>query len=596
MLVSLKFPIKQALTRDSRSVGTLLQTIANIKNKGVEAKGDVLFNSRRLRPSDRTQVLSYVAQEAPLLGEFTVHESLWFAARLYFGYFEVDRKTIQAKIDDVIDAVSLDECRDVVVGNLFFRGLSGGQRKRLSIALELISSPACLILDEPTSGLDSAAAFNLLQSLRELAKLGHTLIASLHQPSSKMWAEFSNVMLMSQGHCVYFGSADGAVDYFASIGYKCPDHFNPSDYFSGLLSTDFSMFDNLDVKSAEELAEVYNKSATKRMELAVHLENVDKGRKTLAVGNKKTSRLSGRLSKGMMSVTADNRKYDNLNDDEPRKLFQSNASMKRAGFFSTLFTLLHRFLMSLYRDPGVLLARVGVYIGLGLTLGLFYLNIGRSYDTNALLARASVCLAQVGFYSFLNIAAVPFIMENRHVMDRERKNGAYSVGAYVVADILTIVPASAVLALVASVLVVFMVSLNNFGRFFLGMWVLLFTAECLVQAVSCLFAKMEAAVATCAGAFGVLTLCSGFLTPIAEMNWAIRWISYVSPLRYAFRLFLTNEVIDMNTTDSLQFPSGDALLDFFGINDSDYWTDLGIILALACGYAICIDLGLRFLR
>lgn len=113
----------------------------------MEITGNVLFNSRRLKTSDRRQLVSYVAQDTALAGEFTVRETLFFYAQMYFGVYSSTRHAMAEKIEDVILSVGLKSCEHVRVGSLFFRGLSGGQKKRLAIAIELISSPSVLICD-----------------------------------------------------------------------------------------------------------------------------------------------------------------------------------------------------------------------------------------------------------------------------------------------------------------------------------------------------------------------------------------------------------------------------------------------------------------
>lgn len=108
--------------------------------------------------------------------------------------------------------MGLQECADSVIGNWHLRGISGGEKKRLSIALEIITMPKILFLDEPTSGLDSASAFFVVQSLRNIARDGRTVISSVHQPSSEVFALFDDLFLLSGGETVYFGEAKMAVE------------------------------------------------------------------------------------------------------------------------------------------------------------------------------------------------------------------------------------------------------------------------------------------------------------------------------------------------------------------------------------------------
>ena len=122
----------------------------------------------------------------------------------------------KGEIDDVVEAtimeMGLQECSDRVVGNWHLRGISGGEKKRLSIALEILTRPRLLFLDEPTSGLDSASAFFVIQTLRNIARDGRTVISSIHQPSSEVFALFDDLFLLSSGETVYFGDAKMAVE------------------------------------------------------------------------------------------------------------------------------------------------------------------------------------------------------------------------------------------------------------------------------------------------------------------------------------------------------------------------------------------------
>ena len=120
------------------------------------------------------------------------------------------------------------------------KGVSGGERKRASIGVELITNPSLIFLDEPTTGLDSFTALQVMQTLKDLAIGGRTIITTIHQPNSDIYAMFDRLMLLAQGKIVYFNQASLAVDYFGSLGsqYACPAWNNPSDFFMDILSAD----------------------------------------------------------------------------------------------------------------------------------------------------------------------------------------------------------------------------------------------------------------------------------------------------------------------------------------------------------------------
>lgn len=108
--------------------------------------------------------------------------------------------------------------------------LSGGERKRLSIALELVSKPNILFLDEPTSGLDEISALQCIRLLRQLALEGRTIVCTIHQPSPIMLSNFNHIYMMIKGQCVYQGNPNALVDFLQQNGYECPKTYSPTDY------------------------------------------------------------------------------------------------------------------------------------------------------------------------------------------------------------------------------------------------------------------------------------------------------------------------------------------------------------------------------
>ena len=135
--------------------------------------------------------------------------------------------------------LGLVACADTLVGNQRVRGVSGGERKRVNIGVELLNDPPLVFLDEPTSGLDSFQAQSVMETLRKLARAGRTVVASVHQPRSSIYAMLDRVMLLSGGRTVYFGTAgDAAAAHFAAAGYPVPIGFNPADHFMDVICVD----------------------------------------------------------------------------------------------------------------------------------------------------------------------------------------------------------------------------------------------------------------------------------------------------------------------------------------------------------------------
>ncbi|MEE6523764.1 hypothetical protein FKM82_022801 [Ascaphus truei] len=141
-------------------------------------------------------------------------------------------------VEDVIAELRLRQCAKTKVGNEFTRGVSGGERRRVSIGVQLLWNPGILILDEPTSGLDSFTAHNLVITLSRLARGNRLVLLSIHQPRSDIFRLFDLVLLLSSGATIYSGTARDMVQYFTSIGYPCPKYCNPADFYVDLTSVD----------------------------------------------------------------------------------------------------------------------------------------------------------------------------------------------------------------------------------------------------------------------------------------------------------------------------------------------------------------------
>jgi len=218
---------------------TLLNLLAGrvTSAKGSKSSGRVLVNEEKRDFSKFRQVASYVLQDDDLFAELTVREQVEFGAMLRLPNTMPTEKK-QLAVDRVITELSLSKVANTNIGNELTRGVSGGERKRVSIGTELVTNPSMLFLDEPTSGLDAFNALNVITTLRRLAYNGRTVVTTIHQPRSNIFSQFDMLLLLSQGRVMYFGPAQDAVAYFSALNFHCPAQFNPADYFIDLISVD----------------------------------------------------------------------------------------------------------------------------------------------------------------------------------------------------------------------------------------------------------------------------------------------------------------------------------------------------------------------
>ncbi|KAF4314968.1 hypothetical protein JM18_009689, partial [Phytophthora kernoviae] len=237
---------------------TLVDLLADRISSG-DMTGSIELNGAERVTKTFRAVTSYVAQEDTLLGSFTVVETMRMAAKLSLPN-SVMMTDIHSRVESVLDAMGLNASRNTLVGDIFRKGLSGGQKRRLSIAIELLSNPSVLILDEPTSGLDSSSAHNVMKFILKLCKEGKTVLCTIHQPSSLVYDMFSNVIVLSEGQTVYCGSRSYMIPHFSSIGFDCPKYMNPAEFFVNLVNTDFD--GHVDVT---KLVYAYAQSDVKRL-------------------------------------------------------------------------------------------------------------------------------------------------------------------------------------------------------------------------------------------------------------------------------------------------------------------------------------------
>jgi ABC-type multidrug transport system ATPase subunit len=213
---------------------SLLDILANRKKQSSDLSGWTCFTDAD--STDNGLFFNYVPQEDSLLGSFTVTETLQYAFALGPKH-AAPAEGAQDEIANVISLLGLDVCKDTKVGDIFSKGISGGQKRRLSLAVALLSGPKGLLLDEPTSGLDSASALGVLKALRGIAiTYDIPIVATIHQPSSEMWNLFTKVCLLSKGELVYFGPSQASMAHFAYHGHPCPQFSNPADFFLGLIN------------------------------------------------------------------------------------------------------------------------------------------------------------------------------------------------------------------------------------------------------------------------------------------------------------------------------------------------------------------------
>ncbi|KAL4784572.1 hypothetical protein BJX76DRAFT_326959 [Aspergillus varians] len=214
---------------------TFLDLLARKNKRGI-VQGNFYVNGEKVDDSDFKSMIGFVDQEDTMLPTLTVHETILTSALLRLPR-DMSRASKEQRVIEVEKQLGIYKIKDQLIGSEegSGRGISGGEKRRVGIACELVTSPSILFLDEPTSGLDAFNAFNVVECLVTLAKTyNRTVIFTIHQPRSNIVALFDRLILLANGKTVYSGPFSTCQQYFDNAGYACPPGFNIADYLVDL--------------------------------------------------------------------------------------------------------------------------------------------------------------------------------------------------------------------------------------------------------------------------------------------------------------------------------------------------------------------------
>ncbi|KAG4440503.1 hypothetical protein IFR05_004038 [Cadophora sp. M221] len=540
---------------------TLLNVLAHRDAAvGARVEGVTLINGSSPSAGAFRRMTCYVEQEDALIGSLTVRETLHFAARLAHKN-TISKADRIKRIDGLLDSFGLRHQQHTLIGTPIRKGISGGQKRRVSVAAQLITAPKIMFLDEPTSGLDSAASYEVIQYIKEVAKRNNLIvIASIHQPSTSTFQMFDKLLLLSGGKPFYFGSVEGVEPHFQSLGFPMPFRTNPAEFILDLMNIDFASHQEAAQQRLHEMQMGWARS-TKARDIAAQIHA--------------TSSLV-----------------------EPPVTTKPPSS----SFFTVVMTLVHRSFIKSYRDVVAYGIRIAMYIGLAIMIGTVWLRLeSKQSDIQPYI---NAIFFGSAFMSFMAVAYVPSFLEDRLTFIKERANGLYGPTAFMLSNFLIGLPYLFLIAVLFSVIAYWLSNFQPTAEAFFTwvMWLFLdlVAAESLVVLVSTVAPVFVISLAVTAFANGLWMSVSGFLVAPKILNVFWRYVfHYIDYQSYVFQGMMVNEFADrsyscgenchcMYQTElaSECRISGTGVLDEYGYKTGRTGEWVGILLAIVAGYRL----------
>ncbi|XP_017065619.1 ATP-binding cassette sub-family G member 4 [Drosophila eugracilis] len=535
---------------------TLLNILSGYKTSSIE--GSVTMNGAERNLSAFRKLSAYIMQDNQLHGNLTVQEAMTVATNLKLSK-KFSKPEKHSMIDDILLTLSLSEHRYTMT-----RNLSGGQKKRLSIALELVSNPPIMFFDEPTSGLDSSTCFQCIHLLKMLAAGGRTVICTIHQPSARLFEMFDQLYTLADGQCVYQGSTKQLVPFLSTLNLECPSYHNPASYVIEVSCGEHGdhtrkLVDAID-NGKRDIRSSADYAGLKARNDLVKVQNLkailDKNDASNVSGSKYDDNLTlnNGLLNGMVNdivkegansaLVTTNEKGDAMIDVEKSVncttglLTEEITSPERypTSQFHQFWVVLKRTLLFSYRDWTLMYLRLFAHLLVGFLIGALYYDIGN--DGAKVLSNLGFLFFNMLFlmYTSMTITILSFPLE-MPVLLKENFNRWYSLKSYYLAISVADLPFQAIFCVIYVSIVYYFTSqpweLFRFSMFLSACLLISFVAQSVGLVVGAAM-NVQNGVFLAPVMSVPFLLFSGFFVSFDAIPVYLRWITYLSYIRYGF--------------------------------------------------------------
>ncbi|KAI9319047.1 ABC-2 type transporter-domain-containing protein [Dichotomocladium elegans] len=519
------------LGRPGSGCTTFLKVLSNMRASYTDVDGDISYggiDARTFAKRFRGQVV-YNAEEDLHYPTLTTKQTLQFALRCKTPGSRLPDETRKTFVDHITyvlgNMLGLSKQMPTLVGNAFIRGLSGGERKRLSIAEVMTTHSSINCWDCSTRGLDAASALDYVRSLRILTDIfKQTTIASLYQASNSIYSIFDKVLVLDQGYCVYFGPTRDAKTYFEQLGFYCPPRKSIPDFLTGLcnpLEREFQPgFEDLAPTHASEFQERYLQS-TVYQQCMQELQDYE----ALIQREKPAETFAA-------AVYAEHQKH---------------ATKKKpytASFYQQVKALTIRQYHLLIKDRQTLVSRYGTILIQGLITASCFFKMPMT--GLGAFSRGGALFFSLLFNSFISQSELSRFMTGRPILEKHKHFAMYRPSAFYIAQVIMDVPYALVQVALYLVCAYFMMGLNlHAGRFF-TLFVCLFFVNMMMNGLFRLFGALSPNYYIATQISGIILISlvtyTGYVIPYSSMHPWLFWIYWFNPLAYGYKSILTNEM------------------------------------------------------
>ncbi|KAL0724861.1 hypothetical protein Bca4012_039460 [Brassica carinata] len=487
-------------------------------------RGTVALNGEKILQTRLLKVISaYVMQDDLLFPMLTVRETLMFASE-----FRLPRSLSKSKkterVETLIDQLGLRNAADTIIGDEGHRGVSGGERRRVSIGIDIIHDPIVLFLDEPTSGLDSTNAFMVVQVLRRIARSGSIVIMSIHQPSARVIDLLDRLIILSRGKSVFNGSPTSLPTFLSDFGHPVPEKENITEFTLDLVR-------NLE-RSTEGTRELVEFNEKWQHNQSARATPTTTPYQALSLKESITASVSrGKLVSGSTS-------------SNPISM-ESVSSYGNSPLVETLI-LAKRYMKNWMRTPELMGTRIAIVMVTGLLLATVYWRL----DNTPRGAQERISFVAYGMSTMFYVCAdsVPAFIQERFIYLRETTRNAYRTSSYVISHTLVSLPQLLALSIAFAATTFWTVGLSggleSFFFYCLIIYAGFWSGSSFVTFVSGLVPNVMMSFMITIAYFSYCLLMGGFYINRDRIPIYWIWFHYISLLKYPYEAVLINEFDD----------------------------------------------------